>query len=270
MKKLILLVCAVLLSWVNAFAQKDWPFKDGEQFTFSIMYKWGAVNTEVGLAEFTVAEERLKGEDVYHMACKAKTAPFFDIFYKIREDLESWDRVEDLRPLQFTRNTLEGSYTATNTYDFDWNSGVIKADINFAGRGQQYMEIPVKPGEGDIVWLIYQMRAMDEKSFAKGAKTKFHFAIDDDVFDVTVTCRGEETIKVRKMGKMKAWHISCSVVQGALFEGDEQLHLWFSADENRIPVAAHIPLKVGNVQAWVSGWHGLKYDFNAWADGRKR
>jgi hypothetical protein len=42
-----------------------------------------------------------------------------------------------------------------------------------------------------------------------------------------------------------------------------------SADENRIPVAAKVPLKVGAVQAWLSSYDGLKNPFTCWTDGRK-
>ena len=83
--------------------------------------------------------------------------------------------------------------------------------------------------------------------------------------------QGKENLKIRKMGRrLNAWHLSCSVVQGALFDGNENLHLWISADENRIPVAARVPLKLGAVQAWISGWNGLKNPFDAWTDERKR
>ena len=270
MRKWILCLSIVLLYGVNAVAQEAVPYCDGEKVSLSIMYKWGAVNTEVGLATLEVDSLHFKGEEAYHLNCKAKTAPFFDLFYKIREDLQSWVRVQDQRPLQFTRNTLEGSYTATNLYDFDWEKQVIHADINFGNRGPQHLEVPLKEGDCDLISLVYKMRNLGEAGYKKGAKTVIHFAIDDDVYDVTVTFRGEETIKVRKMGKMKALHLSCSVVQGELFAGDELMHLWLSADENRIPVAAFVPLKVGNVQAWLTGYSGLKHEFSAWTDGRNR
>lgn len=269
MRKWILFLSIALLHCVSAGAQEAVPYRNGENVTLSVMYKWGAVNTEVGMATLQVDSLNLKGEEAYHLICTAKTAPFFDLFYKIREDLQSWVRVSDQRPLQFTRNTMEGSYTATNLYDFDWEQGVIHADINYGSKGPQHLEVPLAEGDCDLISLFYKMRNLGEAGYEKGAKTVIHFAIDDDVFDVTVTCRGEETIKVRKMGKMKALHLSCSVVQGALFAGDELVHLWVSADENRLPVAALVPLKVGNVQAWLTGYSGLKHEFSAWADGRK-
>lgn len=270
MRRWILILCACLLQWISASAQTAYPFGEDEQLRLSVMFKWGAVNTEVGVASFRVDSLAMNGAPAYHLDCKAQTAPFFDVFYKIREDLQSWVRVQDLRPTRFTRNTLEGGYTATNTYAFDWENSLIRADVNFGNKGPEKLEIPLKEGDLDLVSLFYSIRTLEEASLQKGAKTDLRFAIDDAVFDVHVTAHGQESIKVRKMGRMKAWHLSCSVVQGALFEGNEDLHLWISADENRIPVAARVPLKVGRVEAWLKGFSGLQHEFTAWEDARKR
>ena len=270
MRRLILILCIGLLQGMAVRAQSAYPFGQGEELNLSVMFKWGAVNTEVGIAQLKVDSLNYKGTPVYHLDCKAWTAPFFDRFYKIREDLQSWAGIRDLQPVHFTRNTLEGSYTATNSYVYDWKDQVIRADINFENKGRQRIEIPLKPGDLDLISLFYTVRSLDGKALKSGAKTLLRFAIDDDVYDVHITAHGEETIKVRKMGRMKAWHLSCSVVQGALFDGNEHLHLWISADENRIPVAARVPLKVGRVEAWLKGYSGLQHPFDAWTDGGKR
>lgn len=268
MRRTILLIFLLLSSWA-AMAQEH-PFMEGEEVRWSIMFKWGAFNTEVGYARFGVDSLFFRGNEAYHIDCKVQSAPFFDRFYKIREDLQSWVRAQDLRPLRFTRNTYEGGYTATNDYNYNWDKGVIEADINFENKGEQRLEIPVKEGEFDLISLVFNIRSLPESAYRMGQTTLVRFAIDDAVFDVHIRAYGEEVVKVRKMGKIKGWHLACSVVQGALFERDEDLHLWLSADANRIPIAAKVPLKVGAVQAWLSAYSGLKYPFEAYADGRKR
>ena len=250
---------------------QEFPFAGGENIYLSIMYKWGAINTEVGTTHLELDPVTYEGQEAYHMTTKVWTSPFFDRFYKIRENLQSWVRADDLRPLRFTRSTFEGGYTATNEYNYDWEAGVIRADVVFESKPLQHLEIPMKEGEYDLISLLYHIRCLDESAFQKGVVTKVRFAIDDSVFDVYIKASGKETIKVRKMGKMEAWHLSCSVVQGALFDGDEDLHIWFSADQNRIPVAAKVPLKMGAVQAWLSAYSGLKYPLTALVtDERKR
>ena len=268
MRRWILILC-ICLAAPFSFAQESAPFQEGEDVCLTIMYKWGAINTEVGTAQLRVFTDTCKGEEAYNLDCRAWTAPFFDRFYKIREELHSWVRASDLRPLRFTRSTFEGGYTASNDFNYDWEDGVIRADVTFGDNGPQYLEIPIVDGDLDLISLLYYFRCLPAESYEAGATTKVRFAIDDNVFDVYVHSNGMENIKVRKKGRLNAWHLSCSVVKGALFEGDENLHLWMSADENRIPVAAKVPLKVGAVQAWLSSYEGLKYPFTSWTDGRK-
>jgi len=267
-RRWILILC-ICLAAPFSFAQENYPFQEGEDVSLSVMYKWGAINTEVGTARLRVFTESFKGEEAYHLDCKAWTAPFFDRFYKIREDLHSWVRASDLRPLRFTRSTYEGGYTASNDFNYDWEDGIIRADVTFGEKEPQYLEIPIEEGDLDLISLFYYFRCLPAEAYENGATTKVRFAIDDNVFDVYVHSSGVENIKIRKKGWMNAWHLSCSVVQGALFEGNENLHLWFSADENRIPVAAKVPLKMGAVHAWLTAYDGLKNPFTAWTDGRE-
>ena len=269
MRRWILILC-ICLSAPFSFAQEGAPFQKGEDVSLAIMYKWGAINTEVGTARLKVDSLSLGGIPAYHLDCKAWTSPFFDRLYKIREDLHSWVRADDLRPLRFTRSTFEGGYTASNDFNYDWEAGIIRADVIFESKPPQHLEIPVEKGDQDLISLFYSFRSLPQESYQAGAVTKVRFAIDDAVFDVYVHSSGVENIKIRKQGRMNAWHLSCSVVQGALFDGTEQLHLGFSADGNRIPVAAKVPLKMGAVQAWLSSYEGLKHPFTAWTDEQKR
>ncbi len=270
MRRWLLILCLCLAA-PFAFAQGNYPFCEGETVTLSVMYKWGAINTEVGTARLQVDSLEWEGQPAYHLTARAWTVPFFDRIYKIRENLQSWVRASDLRPLRFTRSTYEGGYEASNEFNYNWEEGRIEADVTFDKKPPQKLQIPLKSGEYDLIALLYHMRRLDESSYQDGATTHIRFAIDDNVFDVYIKGMGKENLKIRRMGRrLNAWHLSCSVVQGALFDGNENLHLWISADENRIPVAARVPLKLGAVQAWISGWNGLKNPFDAWTDERKR
>ena len=269
MRRWLLILC-ICLAAPQAMAQEHYSFCDGEVVTLTVMYKWGAINTEVGTARLQVDSLNYEGIPAFQLGCKAWTTPFFDRFYKIRENLQSWVRAGDLRPVRFTRSTYEGGYEASNDFHYNWEEGFIDADVIFEKKPPQKLQIPLKEGEYDLVSLLYHIRRLDESAFQKGATTKVRFAIDDNVFDVYIKAQGKENIKIRKLRRMNAWHLSCSVVQGALFDGDEDLHLWLSADGNRIPVAAKVPLKMGAVQAWLTGWNGLKNPFDAWTDERKR
>ena len=48
-----------------------------------------------------------------------------------------------------------------------------------------------------------------------------------------------------------------------MFEGNEDAILWFSDDDNRLPVAFMAPLKVGAMNGRLASYEGLAHDFTA-------
>ena len=181
---------------------KEAPFGAGESVQMGIMFKWGAVNTEVGQARLGV-EEVPYGPDstqVYHAACVVKSAPFFDLFFKMREHFQSWFTPGEIRPLEALRDTYENGYTAANHFVYDWEAGIIRADVAYNGQAPEHKELPVKGLSYDIISLIYYLRGLDWEKADAGSPVLVPFAIDDNVFEVKVTYLGPEVFKVRKQG----------------------------------------------------------------------
>lgn len=234
--------------------KEPYPFKAGEKFELSLMYKWGAVNTEVAGAWVDLESVSFNGQPAYHTNLKIKSAPFFDLFFKMREDFHSWFSATDLRALRYTRNTLEGNYVALNDYTYDWEAKVIHADVNFSGRGQEHYEIPLHRCVYDLPALLYYIRTVDIAQMTPGSHYNLSFAIDDAVFNVVLTYHGPQRLRVRKIGQRDALKFTCTVVQGALFDGKEDLSLWLSSDSSHIPLAVMAPLKVGAVWAWIKSY----------------
>lgn len=225
------------------------PFKAGEEIELALFYKWGLVNTEVAQAVVKLEGVPFKGEPAYHVGFQVKSAPFFDVFFKMREDFHSWFTVKDLKPLKFTRNTLEGKYTATNEYHYDWEKKLIHADVNFNGRGMEHYEIPLHDCTYDLPALIFYLRTMDLSQMRKGGRYKLSFAIDEAVFDVVLTFHGKDVVSLSKSEKRDGLLFTCSVVSGAMFAGNQELKFWFSDDGNFVPLAVMAPLRWGAVWA---------------------
>ena len=268
MKRLFIIAVAILATFTmgaqNCLPKGDKPaFRPGEQLTFSLLYKWGAVNTEVGQAKLRLDSLTFRGAPAYHSVLQVKSAPFFDVFFKMRENFQGWMAPGDLRPLKFIRDTQEGNYTATNLYYYDWSGMKINADINLNGRGTKNLQIPLRECVFDVGSILYYARSMDVSKLRKGESYPLTFAIDDDVYDVRLTYKGIETVKARKLGKVRCMAFSCSVVEGEMFSGDEDFVLWISDDGNRLPVGFVCPLKVGSVRGWLKGYEGLKHDFSS-------
>ena len=239
------------------------PFKAGEKIVFNISYNWHAVQTDVAKGTLTANQETLNGEKVWHTSMAMQTAPFFDVFFKIREKFDSWFALKGVEPRKFYRDTREGDYHAINDYVYDRQAGVIHANLEYWDKDKSTVDIPYGDCTYDVTALFYFARRMDFANMKEGTAQKISIAIDKDVFQVRLTYRGKENKYVKGVGTIAAHKVGISLNKGNVFEGNEDAIIWFSADDNRIPVAFMAPLKVGAMNGRLASYEGLAHEFKA-------
>ena len=240
-------------------------FQAGERMEFTMHYKWGIIDSDIGTATVALDTVRLNGEKAFLCSAQGQTTRLYDLFFKVREDFKSWFTVDELRPLKFTRDTFEGKYVAKNTYIYDWNAAEphIIADVYSSSSGQRYPELPLTPCTYDLPALFFFARNIDLDNIEIGKRYPMTFAIDDDIFNVYFIFYGPETIKVKGLGTVKTIRFAAKLLAGEVFTGEEDMMIWISDDENRVPVYFEAPILVGTASGRMKSWSGLKYPFSA-------
>lgn len=250
---------------IRDIAEKGLAYKAGEKMDFTMHYTWGMIDSDVGSATVNLDTVRFNGEKAFLCSVYGKTTRMYDLFFKVREDFKSWFSVDGLRPLKFTRDTFEGKYVARNTYIYDWNAAEphIIADVYSSSRGQRNMELPLTPCTFDLPALFFFARNIDMEKVEPGKRYPMTFAIDDDIYNVYFIFYGPETIKVKGLGTVKTIRFAAKLLAGEVFTGEEDMMIWISDDENRVPVYFEAPILVGTASGRMSGCSGLKYPFSA-------
>ncbi|MBR6883606.1 MAG: DUF3108 domain-containing protein [Bacteroidales bacterium] len=238
------------------------PFKAGEVITMSISYNWHAVQTDVAKGTLSVNQENLNGERVWHTKMTAVTAPFFDVFFKIRERFESWFALKGMEPRKFIRDTYEGGYTATNLYVYDRKAGVIHANVKRGEDPEMNKDLPFGTCSYDLTTLLYFVRKIDMSRVEVGKPYKITFSIDENAGTLSLTYRGKENKYFKGIGTVATLKFGISVRSGNIFEGD-QAFIWLTDDENHLPVAFMAPLKVGAMNGRLTSYKNLSNDFTA-------
>lgn len=253
---------------IKDIAEKGLAYKAGEKMDFTMHYTWGMIDSDVGSATVNLDTVRFNGEKAFLCSVYGKTTRMYDLFFKVREDFKSWFSVDGLRPLKFTRDTFEGKYVARNTYIYDWNAADphIIADVYSSSRGQRNMELPLTPCTFDLPALFFFARNIDMEKVEPGKRYPMTFAIDDDIYNVYFIFYGPETIKVKGLGTVKTIRFAAKLLAGEVFTGEEDMMIWISDDENRVPVYFEAPILVGTASGRMSGCSGLKYPFSALID----
>ena len=257
---------------VRTTVEDELAFHAGERMDFILHYKWGSINTDVGTATVTLDSLDFNGNEAFVCHVSGKTSKFFDIFFKVREEFSSWFTRDGLRPLKFTRDTYEGGYQARNTYLYRWDAAepCIAADVYTSSIGQKSMELPLTPCTYDLPALFFFARNMDIENVDVGKRYPMTFAIDDEVYNVYFILYGKETIKVKGLGTVNTIKFAAKLLEGEVFKGEEDMMIWISDDENRLPVYFEAPLRVGVAAGRMNGYDGLKYPFTSLITKRKR
>lgn len=281
-KEIIFLLCICLMD-LSVYAQGDedskhtscvpvrtvsedgLAFQAGEQLGFVLRYRWGAINSEVGTATVRLDSLTFNGQEAFCCTVSGKTTRMFDLFFRVREDFKSWFTRDGLRPLKFTRDTYEGGYEARNTYLYDWSDDDphIDADIYTSKLAQQSMTLPLTPCTFDLPALFFFARNMDIENVIPEKRYPMTFAIDDEVFNVYFIMYGRETIKVKGIGTVNTIKFAAKLLEGEVFKGEEDMLIWISDDENRLPVYFEAPLLVGKASGRMTDYSGLKHPFSS-------
>lgn len=241
-------------------------YSAGEKLSFSIHYEWGVIDSDVGWANVVLDTVRVNGAKAFHCMVYGRTTKLYDLFFPVRENFQSWFSCDGLVPLRFTRDTKEGKYRATNSYVYrrgGFTGDYIIADVYTSSRGERTVELPLTECTFDLPALFYYARNMDFSAVTPNVKYPMTFAIDDDVYNVYFIMRGAETIKVKGVGTVKTIKFSFKLISGNVFTGEEDLSVWITDDENRIPVKFSAPILVGTASGRLTGWSGLKHPFSS-------
>mgnify|MGYP003531944186 CR=1 FL=1 len=253
---------------IKDIKKNEIAFDAGEKMEFTMHYEWGIIDSDIGTATVTLDTVQIDGQKAFLCSAQGKTTRLYDLFFKVREDFKSWFTVDGLKPLMFTRNTQEGKYIAKNTYVYDWNASQphIVADVYSSSSGQRYLELPLTPCTYDLPALFFFARNIDLENIEIGKRYPMTFAIDDDIFNVYFIFHGPETIKVKGLGTVKTIRFTAKLLAGEVFTGEEDMMIWISDDENRVPVYFEAPILVGTASGRMKSWSGLKYPFTALID----
>ncbi len=249
----------VLSAQNNLCEIKNKAFNAGEELNYIITYNWLLVWTDVGKVDFLVSEDNIFGQDVLNLKGTGITFSFYDWFYQVRDVYQSWVKPDNLLPVYFHRDVNEDGYIIDYKYKFDFDSLLAYSELNRTRKKFKQDTVKIFPCTYDVISVIYQARNIDFTQYKKDEIIPFKILLDNEIHDVYIRYKGKEVKRVRGVGKFNTILFTGSLVAGDVFKGGEDLKIWVSDDENRIPVWIESPIIVGVVKARLVGYNGLKH-----------
>lgn len=235
-------------------------FQGGEEITYKLSYNWNFVWISAGEVTFRVRDLG----DQYHISAVGRTYKSYEWFYKVRDYYDTYVDKETLLPSISIRNIHEGGYRLYDKVTFD--RGRNKA-VGLRGKTReqaQVTEYPIDNCIHDMLSIVYYARNINFDELNAGAEFPVKIFLDKETYPLKVKYFGtDDDKKIKGQGRFQTHVFSPQLIAGEVFKEDDQMKVWVSADQNKIPMMIESPVSVGSVKAVLKSWKGLKYEFDA-------
>ena len=261
--KRFLLAILLLAAASPAAAQLYHP---GEQLFYRVSYKAKMFpNTEVGAVEICTYEEQIDGKAKYRVEGIGRTLPTYRWFYNLEDIYRVWIDPEILRPVRFVSDIHEGDYTFESSYSYIWPDSTIHTRWRSRQRPFQEKQMKLTAESMDPISLFFTLRSAEAEDFIVGEPGTLHMVLQDTIKLIRYRYLGRENKKIRNMGRFRTLKFECQLgtTEGYSFTDGTIFTLWVSDDDNKIPLYIESPVKIGSIQAYISGYKGLKYPLDS-------
>ena len=221
--------------------QQSGNLPEKENLVFDVYWKF--VKVGKGTLEIKGLEE-VNGRTAYHVYSEAKSAPFFDSFFKVRDTNQSWIDTESLCSLRYLTNISEGGWKKFEQLDFNHETArFARNDDGTMKYGDTVQWVQ------DVISSLYYMRTMD---LEVGKEYIFDAHSGNDTWPLKTKVIGKEKVKV------EAGTFDCLILQPSLredagiFKAKGKLKVWVTNDDRKMPVQMKSKIPVGSISAELS------------------
>jgi hypothetical protein len=218
---------------VTAFGQEltkinETVFKPGEELSYRLKYGFFTAAT----ADIKVENSAIKFDDrpAYHIIAEGRTAGTFDFLYKVRNRYETYIDEKTLLPYFYAEDRHESNYKHTDKVTFNHTDDKITA-----AKGT----FPFKGDVFDFLSAYYFARNIDVSKMRIGQQFNLQYFLDDGIHIMSITYVGKEKTDC-SLGTFNCYKFNPTIIPGRIFRKDSKLYLWITADNNRIPIKAHV------------------------------
>ncbi|MBG0789466.1 MAG: DUF3108 domain-containing protein [Desulfovibrionaceae bacterium] len=237
MKKILLLTALAVFLPLAAHAD-GLPFGPGERMEYKIY--WTVFHAADAVLE-VMPHTEMRGEPARYFKATATSAKWIEKLYPVRDTLEAWTDMGMGYSLRYSKDQNEGSYHKKVDLIFD-----KKSNLSHRYSRGKYSKSLIQPVDVfDPMSILFHFRG---QNLFEG----MHFKAN--VSDGKKSVVGEalvgkvETVKT-DLGKFRCHRVVMDVkhLSGVFNKSrDASLHVWFTADDRRIPVKVKSKVAVGH------------------------
>jgi hypothetical protein len=249
---LVLSLCCLLSASFavteNFCSIKNHSIKDGERLNYKVYYTLAGAYIGAGEASFSTALETYQNKTVYHVKGEGRSYKSYDWFYHVNDVYESYIDTANMLPLKFVRNVHERNNRIYNQVLFNHkNHDAISTQGVFK----------ISSCVQDVLSTIYYARNIDYSRYKIGDKIPISLFLDDQEYSIFIRYLGKEKLTTRH-GVFNTIKFKPLLIEGTIFKGGEQMSVWVTDDENKIPVLVETPILIGSIKVYLTSYSNAR------------
>tara|TARA_B100000614_G_scaffold182008_1_gene162727 strand:+ start:458 stop:1276 length:819 start_codon:yes stop_codon:yes gene_type:complete len=228
-------------------------FKKGEFLQYDVSY--GFFDAAKATLEVAPSSKKINGRNTMHIVGKGKSTGALRWFFKIDDHYETYIDEEAVLPWKFIRHVREGSYKLDRNIDFDQycNQATV-----FQKDTKNYT---INPNTQDLLSAFYYARTLDLQNAEINQEFVINTFFDREMYPLKIKFIGKEKVKT-KLGDFNCLKFRPMVEKGRVFKEEEDLTLWISDDNNKVPVRLKANLLVGSIKMDLVEYKNLSEKLN--------
>ncbi|MCM1505029.1 MAG: DUF3108 domain-containing protein [Muribaculum sp.] len=248
-------ICALLLIFCFAPSVMGVVLPN-EDLEYIVLYKWGLINKDAASAVLSLRSDNGR----YYAKMSARTLPWADKVFKVRDTLVSEMSKQDCQALMYNKRTHEGGRYENDKVIYERNGNRV---TGYVTRIRQKNDGPVSKMDTvlhavgptvDMLSVFYYLRALDFPNMKKGQSIRLNVFSGKNVEELTIVYQGKATITSNRK-KWRTCYLTFNFTRDGVPVSDD-MSAWISDDDNRIPIKLEGKLPLGKVQAYYQGVAG--------------
>jgi len=223
--------------------QKTSPFEPGERLSYDVT--WSVF--QAGTVSATLQSEAQGFKDSYTVTTTARSQGFVSLLFSVQNEFRSFFNPQTLCSERISKKIDEGRRHKKTEIVFDSQRKLAildERDLTKPHEPPKHAENEIPNCVEDVVTAFYYLRRQE---FQIG--TPLHLPINDGAktYDVTLDVQAQEAIQT-PLGKRLAIRVEPKVFNG-LFKRKGRMLVWFSDDDQHLPLRIRFVIAVGPITA---------------------
>ncbi len=222
----------------KAFEYRTIPnkaFGVGEKLVYAVRYF--GITAGFGILEVK-GIETVNGRKCYVIEATARTAPFFETFYRVKDIITSYMDIMGMFSWKYSKHLEEGGYRNDSHMDFFHKEKYAKKKDGTKCSVPSFVQ--------DVLSELYYYRT----TFTGREDEMFIDTASDECksYQIVVKKIGEEKVSV-DAGRFDCYHVRPFLKYEGIFRQKGDVDIWMTKDGNKMPVLVKSKIVIGTIDA---------------------